>query len=319
MSNKKYICTYFDQNYLPRGLALFNSLKRFHNDFVFFVLTFDDYTFNYLNQINENRIKLISIKEYNTYFKTSADSFRDRKQYYFSATPNICLYLLKEHPYIDILLYLDADVFLFNSLDTLYDEFGNSSIGLTPHRVNPLLKIFVKHYGKYNVGVNLFRNSEIGLNCLCDWKNECESWYHGKPGYPLSYFSDQIFLDSWDKKHKGLKVIENIGVNTCYWNAGNYKFRKIDAVYYVNKTPLIIFHFSSLVKESEIRWNTYSIYGLVSIKGILREIYQEYINRIESYGLNNMKREKIKHKDNLQKQIFTLIIKPFINQYVIMK
>jgi hypothetical protein len=317
MSDKKYFCTYFDQNYLPRGLALYYSVKKFHSDFVFFVLTFDNYTYDYLNQLGENEIKLISINDYNLYFQTSADKFRDKKQYYFSSTPNICLYLLTEYPEIDVLLYLDADVFLFNSLDPLYEEFGSSSIGVTPHRVNPILKLFVKHYGKYNVGVNMFRNSETGLKCLRDWKNECETWYQDKPGYPLNFFSDQIFLDSWDIKYKEIKVIENIGVNTCYWNAGNYKFGKIDGVYYVNKTPLIIFHFSSLVKETENRWNTHSIYGLVSIRKTLLEIYKEYILRIESFGLNNMNREKIKRKERLQKLLFTFIMKAFINQNVI--
>jgi hypothetical protein len=318
MSDKKYICTYFDKNYLPRGLALFNSIKQFHESFNLFILTLDEFTYDYLRQINEERIKLISVNTFNQYFNTPVNKFPDKKQYYFSSTPNLCLYVLKKNPEIDILLYLDADVFLFNSLDLLYKEFGDSSIGVCRHRENPILKLFVNHYGKYNVGVNFFRNSTTAINCLNDWKYECETWYQGKPGYPLSFFSDQIFLDTWDLKFKDLKVIENIGVNTCYWNAVNYKFRKINGIYYVNKTPLIIFHFSSLVKENDNLWNTNSVYGFVSIKGTLLEIYREYILKIESYGLNNNLREKIAKKESLKKSIYKNIAKMFVNQKVIM-
>lgn len=319
MSNKKYICTYFDFNYLPRGLALFYSIKKYNKNFEFFALTFDDPTYNYLDNLHEENLKLISLKEYNSYFKTSKDKYTDKKQYYFSATPNLCSYLFDKQPDIDILLYLDSDVYLFGSLDTLYDEFGDSSIGITEHRVNPLLNVFVKHYGNYVIGVNLFRNSETGRKCLLEWKSECNEWYPGKPGYPLKFFSDQIFLDSWDKKYSGVKIIKNIGINTSYWNAANYTFRKINDVFFVNDQPLIIYHFSSLRKENDHTWNTYSVYGLASIKNILLEIYTKYIDHLESFGLNNKKWEKINHRESLQKKIAHFVLQFFINEKVITK
>jgi hypothetical protein len=319
MSKKKYICTYFDYNYLPRGLALFYSIKKFHNDFEFFALTFDGQSYNYLAGLHENNLRLISIAEYNSYFNISADKYPDRKQYFFSATPNICSYLFDTRPGIDVLLYLDADVYLFNSLDPLYEEFGESSIGITEHRVNPILKLFVKHYGKYVIGVNLFRNSEAGRKCLREWKDECTSWYQGKPGYPLKFFSDQIFLDSWKTKYNEVKVITNIGINTSYWNAVNYTFKKINDEYFVDNHPLIIYHFSSLRKENDNTWNTYSIYGLASVKNILLEIYVTYIKHIESFGLSNKKWEKMKHEETLKKRIAHLVLKFFINEKVIIK
>jgi hypothetical protein len=319
MVDKKYICTYFDYNFLPRGLALYYSVKRYHGEFDFFVLAFDKLTYEYLRNLNETHLHPVSVEEYDSYFKTSISKFADKKQYYFSATPNFCLYIIEKHPEIDVLLYLDADVFLFNSLDPLYSEFEDSSIGFCPHRVNAILRAIVKHYGKYNVGVNLFRNSETGLKCLRDWKEDCDSWYQGKPGYSLNFFSDQIFLDSWPQKYTGIKVITNIGIDVCYWNASNYTFTKKNNLYYVNDMPLVIFHFSSMKKVKENIWNTNSIYGFASIRNTLMDIFVEYINQIESFGLSNFKREKMTHKEKLAKRMFHSIMKIFINELVVIK
>jgi hypothetical protein len=317
--SKKYICTYFDINYLPRGLALYYSIKKYHSEFEFFVLTFDEESYNYLAGLNENNIRLIANTEYDSYFSTSAARYDDKKQYFFSATPNLCTYLFDHFHDIDILLYLDADVYLFGNLDPLYEEFGESSIGITEHRVNPFLKALVSHYGKYVIGVNLFRRSEDGLKCLREWKNDCEGWYQGKPGYPLAFFSDQIFLDSWTEKYSGVRIITHPGINTSYWNAANYSFTKRNDMYFVDEQPLIIYHFSSLRKETENQWNAYSVYGLASIRNTLLEIYTLYIRHIESFGLNNKKWEKIKHKENQKKRIAHSVLKLFINEKIIIK
>jgi hypothetical protein len=276
-------------------------------------------TLEYLNNLNEKNIIPISFKEYNRYFHTSSDRFPDKKQYYFSATPNLCLYIFDNYQNIDILLYLDADVYLFDSLDSLYEEFGTGSIGFTPHRINPLLKLFVKHYGKFNVGVNLFRNDQIGNKCLNDWKNDCETWYPDKAGYPLKFFSDQIFLDSWEDKYENLKIIQNIGVNVVYWNVVNYSLSKINGKFYVNKEPLIIFHFSSLEKTGVNTWNSNSIYGLADIRGTLMEIYVSYLKHIESFGLDNSIRVKLMHNENIKKRIAHFFLKRFLNEEISLK
>ena len=179
--------------------------------------------------------------------------------------------------------------------------------------------MFVKHYGKFNIGVNLFRNSEEGIKCLRNWKKDCDNWYPNMPGYPLKFFSDQIFLDSWIEQYNGVKVIENIGVNVCYWNASNYNFKKINDIYYVDQTPLMIYHFSSLRKETDHIWNAYSIFGLVSVKNTLLEIYKRYIKHIESFGLCNENWERINHKESVKKSAFHAILGVFINEKIVIK
>jgi hypothetical protein len=319
MTGKIYICTYFDYNYLPRGLALYESVRKYHRNFDFFILAFDDATYEFLTKIGDERIKPVHFESYNSYFNTSADKFPDRKQYYFSSTPNLCLYLIDKFPEIDVLLYLDADVYIFNPLDLLYGEFADSAIGITPHRINPFLKMVVKHYGSFNVGVNLFRNNSTGIRCLKEWKSDCDSWYPGKPGYPLKFFSDQIFLDSWPEKFRDVKIIENPGVNLVYWNVANHKLSVTDGSFLVDGNPLLVFHFSSLTKIDDRSWNTNSVYGLASVKGILREIYVKYILHIESFGISNRRREQLKHNEKIIKRISHYLLKLFFNELVVIE
>ena len=317
MNNKtKYICTYFDFNFLPRGLALYNSIKRFHNDFVFFVLAFDQETYDYLSNLQYKNLIPISFKTYNSNFNTNQEKYEDRKQYYFSATPNICLYILDNYPEVDLLLYLDADVFVFNSLNLLYDEVGDASIAFCSHRTHPVFKIVAKNHGKYNVGVNFFRNSKIAKTCLLDWKSDCENWYKGMPDYHLQYFSDQIFLDKWESKYSGIKIIKNIGVNAAPWNAVNYIFSENNEEFYVNDNPLVIYHFSSVKKIKDKKWNCNTIYYFATIKNTLSKIYKTYIEEIESYGMSNEKLETIKLNGGLGKKIFYYLMRIFLNENV---
>ena len=319
MVHKKYICTYFDYSFLPRGLALFFSLKQFYDEFDFYILTFDEQTFNHIEGLNEDKIKLISFKEYNDYFQTSIDRFEDKKQYYFSATPNICIYLLEQNPEIDLLLYLDADVYIFNSLENLFAEVESASIAFCAHRFTTLYKYLSKNHGKYNVGVNFFRNDEISKSCLKDWQNDCTNWYKGMPGYDLVYFSDQIFLDEWERKYPNVKIIQNIGVNVAPWNIARYHFSEKNREYYVNESPLIIFHFSALKQIDEKRWNGNTIYYFGSIKDVLRDIYISYIKEVESYSCGSTKVAAINLKFNWFKKMFYRVMGLFLNEIVILK
>ncbi len=272
MPDTKHICTYFDKNFLPRGLALYDSISQFHKNFIFYVLTFDHETYEYLSGLGNSNMVLISHESYNKYFNTNPKNFDDRKQYYFSSTPNICLYILENFHAVDLLLYLDADVFLFNSLDPLYQEVEYASIAYCPHRTLNIFNLLAQNHGQYHVGVTFFRNLELARNCLNGWKSDCETWHKGMQGYHLDYFSDQIFLDNWEDNYPGTMIITNIGVNAAPWNAGRYRVSEVNDMYYLNDTPLLIFHFSALKKLENKLWNCNSVIYFTSIRGALHNM-----------------------------------------------
>jgi hypothetical protein len=310
----RYICTYFDKNYLPRGLALIESLERHSNEFICYILALDKYTFDYLSGLEKSYIIPISIEEYGQYFTLEKLKYKDKKEFFFSLTPGFCLYLLKNREEVDLLLYLDADVCLFNNIEYLYDEIGLSSIAICPHRLPVFMKLFSTNYGVYNVGVNAFRKDATSVRCLEDWHRDCSNWHQGMPGYSLPFFSDQIWLDSWPDKYPNLKIIDHIGIDTAPWNAINYKFKKMDNTYFVNNRPLIIYHFASIKKIDNNVWtgNTGSL--LININDILLEIYQNYIVKIDLD--NDLKSAELGVSGSRIKKIIYSLSKIFFNDKI---
>ena len=313
----KHICTYFDSNFLPRGLALLDSLEKNSDNFLYYVLALDEKAEHELKALNNKHIVVITLEDYSSYYSIDRSKFKDEKEFYFSLTPGLCLYVLKKYNDINMILYLDADVYLFNDLEIVYDEIGDSSIAMCSHRLPWYINLISKNYGIYNVGVNAFRNDKEGVKCLQDWHHDCTNWSAGQEDYPLSFFSDQIWLDKWPKKYNNLKIISHIGINVAPWNAINYKFSKKGGKYFVNNKPLVIYHFSSLKKLSSSRWHGNTSFTIHNISGVLLEIYKEYIRNIEKYDYNtNHKTMKLEFEGSKIKMLIYLLLKQFHNHTI---
>lgn len=277
---KRHICTYFDINFLPRGMALLDSLEKNSEDFLIYILALDEEVVKYFLELNNPNVKIITLAEYSKYFSISKEKYQDKKEFYFSLTPAICLYVLKVFRDVDLILYLDADVYLFNDLEIIYDEIGTASVAMCSQRL-PWYNS--KKYGLYNVGVNAFRRDNVGIKCLEDWHEDCSSWEKGQKNYKLDFFSDQIWLDQWPKKYNNLKVIEHIGIDTAPWNAIQYRFTKREHQYYIDDKPLVLYHFSSIKQLTKHKWHLNTTFTIFNLQNSLADIYKEYIKNIIKY------------------------------------
>jgi len=276
----RYFCTYFDAGYLSRGMALYESLRQHCSEFTLWVLCLDEATFEQLRRRALPNLRPISLSELETAMKElpTAKMNRSRAEYYFTCSPALPLFLLNSSREIDLITYLDSDLYFFANPEIIFSEIKEGSVAIIPHRFShPSIEL--EQHGIYNVGWVTFRRDESGLACLRWWYERCIEWcYHrvedGK-------YADQKYLDLFPKKFSNVIIIENKGANLAPWNLSNYDLRCSHNSCEINGTPLIFFHFQGFRQISQISYATgLAAYGLRVSHSVLRAIFEPYIQRL---------------------------------------
>ncbi len=238
-----YFCTYFDRNYLLKGLALYNSLRRYCTTFKLWALCLDSETFDTLTRLSLPSIVLLPLTELEQYDPQLQAVKRTRSlvEYYWTCTPELPLYILERDPNVDIVTYLDADLYFFQSPSPIYQELGNSSILIVEHRSAPPHAHYAATNGIYNVSINVFRRDENGLACLHWWRERCLEWCYYRP--EDGKMGDQKYLDEWPQRFERVAIVKQKGIGVAPWNIQNYELSRQGGRLYVDNNPLITYHF----------------------------------------------------------------------------
>ena len=240
-----YYCTHFDSNYLGHAKNLLHSLNKYDPDFKLFMFCFDKLSLDAIVEIKNKNVIPIFHEDLESFFPNLKIAKKNRNfvEYFFTCSPATCNYVIANFSEVDLITYLDADLFFFDSPAKIFQELEGYSIGIISHRFNFFTKRN-KIYGEFNVGWVSFRRDINGLDCLNDWMNDCIDWCYQK--IEKTRFADQKYLDFWPQNYKRVKVIGNIGANVAIWNIKNYKLSFKDGKILVNGTPLIFYHFANL-------------------------------------------------------------------------
>lgn len=239
----RHYCTYFDRHYLPYGIALYESLTR-HSDepFVLWVLCFDEETYHVLGQMELVQVRRIALSDFEAGDEAllEAKGNRDRVEYFWTCTPSLPLYIFRENPEIDQVTYLDADLFFYSSPEVIFEEFGDGSILVIEHRFPRELKER-EIFGKFNVGLLVFRRDEEGIAALERWRDQCNEWcYRHLEG---EKYGDQKYLDQWPERFTNVVILENKGAGLAPWNLSRYELSLQESAIFVDEVPLVFFHF----------------------------------------------------------------------------
>ena len=272
----RHFCTYFDRNYLSRGLALHESLRRHSRPFTLWVLCMDDDTHAILEGCALPEVRLLRLAELEEAIPelAAAKLNRSRVEYYFTCTSSLLLHLLQRESAIDVLGYLDADLYFFSSVEPVYAEFGNRSIGIIRHGFTPEMQ-HLEFYGIYNVGLLLFRRDGNSLECLRWWRDRCIEWCYSRA--EDGKFGDQKYLDDWPVRFRGVAVLAHKGANVAVWNLGNYRVTIGGGQVMIDDQPLVFFHYHSLKQIGPIVFDLHtSAYGLRPTRLEMRELFGRY-------------------------------------------
>lgn len=277
MNNHFY--TYFDSNFLCRGLALYQSLYAFSKDIQLYILCLDEKCFETVRNLAWPGIIPVSLAQLEMADREllKVKPNRTKIEYYFSCTASFGCYLFK-HYSIEFLTYLDGDTYFFSSPLTFINEIQEYSIAITPHRF-PAYKKHNEKYGIYNVGWVSFKRDEDGLACLAKWRADCIEWCHNY--LEDDKFGDQKYLDYWQENYKNVKIIDNPGINAAPWNLENYQVTKKNGQIYLDSYPLIFYHFHNLYR---LNANIFKL-GLaeysVKVNPVIRQsLYGKYLGAV---------------------------------------
>jgi hypothetical protein len=242
----RVFCTYFDHRYLVRGLALYHSLAVHAAPFQLYVLCLSDLCFRLLLAYKLPNVRLIRLQDLELADPELAQTRATRSlvEYYFTTTPALLLHLFRSESDLETLTYLDADLYFYADPLPVFDQIGDRSIGIIPHRYPPALAHMADTHGAYNVGWLTFRRDATATACLAWWRERCLEWCYDR--VEDGKYADQKYLDSWPERFPGTAIIQHPGANLAPWNLPSHRLTRHRGRVLVDGLPLIFFHFHRL-------------------------------------------------------------------------
>lgn len=291
----KNFCTLSDYNYLPLGLSLYESLKKTtKGGFNLYYLCLDDKTFDTLENIEGiipvNIKKLLEDnKDLSEYKQVEYREFVWMLASYFT-------YYIMVTKQPNNISYIDADICLYDDIQTMYDEIGDRSVGIIRHRHIPETQNTID--GKYNVGIVYFKNDIVGRHCL-DWWHDAVLYKR----YPhLATCYDQKYLEGFLMMYKDDNIcVADSFAHGAPWHHRLYDWSGLDIdntiVWEGKKQKFLFNHFSRI--SFNINDNTYlpsggqysdhtlnfSVFEIPQVKSMHDKYFECIKNTIKKYSL----------------------------------
>lgn len=245
--------TLFNETYLTRGLALYESL-RLHcgTDFELAVLAMSPLALGALRDLSLPNLVPIALEDFETQELLSVKSTRTLTEYCWTCTPYLLLHAIHNLGWNEV-FYLDADLYFYHNPKPVIDEwlYSESSIFLTDHWYTPRYDQ-TQESGRFCVQFLGFKRREEGLSALKWWAGKCLNWCYARHEHGL--FGDQKYLDDWPQRFSGVWVNQNRGVGVAPWNIQQYELIDKDLVRHRQSgqvQPLYFYHFHGLAWTPE--------------------------------------------------------------------
>ncbi len=304
-----YLATYFDINYLDRGLVLHNSLIKTKCNFKLFILALDNRTYDFFksNESVFTNITIIQLSEIFTYKTDLCFLQKDRSivELYFTLSPVLPLFLLSKFK-IPHICTLDADMYFFTSPQCYFDLLKKFDIILTPHKFSDSNKNKLI-YGKYNVSFQIFNNNEKAIQFLDDWQKLCFDWCFDILDLENDRFADQLYLNRLAIKFAGsVYDIDDCVGGLAPWNISSFDLEFKNSKFLSNQKEIIFYHFhgfkflsrniiSTSFSEYSIKYNKVLLYMLSEYWSNLK-LFQYKFKLIPSTGLRYQNESNVLQK-----------------------
>ncbi len=206
---------------------------------------------------------------------------RNKFEALISIKPGIIMNFLEQFEDSDVLVYLDTDVFFFNSLVDFEQQHLNDDFIVFQHMYPQEPPNYP--YGKYNAGLIIIRKGPESLSILREWQRLCIQWCYLI--VDASRYADQGYLEELLEmpKSKGIKSTTiNVGMHYL-WKGP--KIALIKGRPFIDGKPLVAFHFHGMKIRGKYLWTGINRYGfkfynLQIYRIIYKAVIRELFNRI---------------------------------------
>ncbi len=280
------ICTIITKTFLPQARCLTDSfLTHYPNGHVFLLLIdeiegcFDpaQERFAFI-QARELRIPNF---EQMTFRYTIYEICCALRPFFFA-------YLFETYS-IQTLIYLDADMYIYQPLTKVQEILRASQVVITPHLLAPLSddgrfpdEPTILNVGAYNLGFVALARGEHSARFLQWWQqhllNDCViDILH-------NLFVDQRWVDLVPGMFDQVVILRNAGYNAAYWDFPFRRLQRIGDEWFVNDAPLVFFHFSGMRPENIDAISSYQNRYTLDDLPPLRLLFEHYRDRVFSNG-----------------------------------
>lgn len=274
-----HFCTYFDRNYLTRAIALHGSLQRHSPPFTLWALCLDAAAAAVLDALRLEGVRPIRLADLEAADPEllAVKGSRSTVEYYFTCSPSLPRYLMDRQPEIEVITYLDADLFFYSSPQPIFDELADGSVLIVPHRFPDRLG-HLEEYGVFNVGLLSFRNDARGLAVLDGWREQCLEWCYDR--VEDGRFADQRYLDAWPGQ-PGVVILQNPGAGLAPWNVSRYRLDLAVEPPTVDDCPLVFYHFQGVKTIRPGLWDVGLDGYEVSDRTLRDGLYRPYVRELQ--------------------------------------
>jgi hypothetical protein len=234
-------------------------------------------------QLKEPDVRSIRLEEFEQSdepLKRAKADGRSRIEYYFTCTPSLIGYVARNNPGADFVTYLDADLMFFADPRPIYEEMGEKSVLIIPHRF-PASQTKFEQYGVYNVGWVSFRQDAAANAVLSWWRERTLEWCRDYVDEANRRYGDQRYLDRFPELFAGVHVLKHAGANVAPWNLARHRIAADKGSLTSDGERLLFFHYHGLKRLSPTLFMTADgFYGVARAPFVEQAIYRPYLDAL---------------------------------------
>jgi hypothetical protein len=236
-------------NYIPKARLLFNSLRKYHPDWVLH-LALGDEPHPEFRLANEPFDELTSIAELGIPHWRSWAFCHSIVELCTAIKPFALQQLLRREG-CEKVLFFDPDIVVFSELDDLIAALDEANIVLTPHLTDPESdleaiidnEICSLRHGVYNLGFIGIKASDEGLQ-FADWWGR-RAYHFCRDDIPNGLFTDQRWIDLVPAFFEGVAIMRSRRHNVAVWNITARQLSgDIGTGFFIDGMPLGFYHFT---------------------------------------------------------------------------